>query len=176
MEEWKQIEVNGKQTNYEVSTKGRVRNVKTGRIMKLHINHRGYLKLNLYVNKKRMNFTVHRLVALAFIPNNDTEKTEVNHIDENKTNNCVENLEWVTPKENMNHGTVQERKGKSLSKTMKGTPSHLKIKIRCVELDRIFESLTEASQELGLHESNLSYCLSGKYKTCGGFHWEYVEE
>ena len=174
MEQWKQIE--GYEV-YAVSTDGRVKNVKTGRIMKQHKNHKGYWILGLTKNGKQKSFRVNRLVALAFIPNdNPQEKTEVNHIDENKDNNCVDNLEWVSPKENMNHGTVQERKGKKLSETMKGTPSHLRIKIKCVELDRIFESLTEASQELGLHVSNLSYCLSGKYKTCGGFHWEFVEE
>ena len=94
--------------NYEVSTEGQVRNITTGHILKPRDNGRGYLEVGLHTNKKRTHKYIHRLVAEAFIPN-PNNKPEVNHIDEDKTNNSVNNLEWLTHKENNNYGTKNER-------------------------------------------------------------------
>ena len=74
----------------------------------------GYLVVKLCKNNIRSNKKIHRLVAQAFIPNPEN-KPQVNHIDEDKTNNMVSNLEWMTAKENTNHGTRNERSGKSQS-------------------------------------------------------------
>ena len=92
---------------YEVSNLGQVRSLnykrtKGTKILKLVIDKDGYLRVNLYKNGKQYNKKVHRLVTAAFIPNPEG-KTEVNHIDGNKTNNRVENLEWVTHSENIQH-------------------------------------------------------------------------
>lgn len=104
MEIWKTIE--GFE-NYSVSTYGRVRKTKTKKIMHQQINN-GYLYIRLNKDNKRVPLRVHRLVAQAFIPNPDNCPC-VNHKDENKTNNCVENLEWCTHKYNLNYGTIRER-------------------------------------------------------------------
>lgn len=105
IEKWKPV--NGYEGLYEVSNFGRVRN-SAHKIRKTQINNRGYYNVRLCKNGKYKTCLVHRLVAIAFIPNDDTS-LEVNHKDENKQNNMIDNLEWVTRKENMNYGTVQER-------------------------------------------------------------------
>lgn len=84
--------------NYEVSDTGLIRNAKTGRLLKQHIGNDGYLRTQVD-GKTRL---VHRLIACAFVPANPG-KDFVNHIDGNKQNNCVSNLEWVTQSENMKH-------------------------------------------------------------------------
>lgn len=103
---WDTLVIGGIPTKYEVSTKGEVRNTKTGRILKQTLSKFGYLTLQLsdkHFNAKnhRKKFFVHRLVAFVFIHNPDPEhKIQVNHIDHNRTNNFVNNLEWVSPLEN----------------------------------------------------------------------------
>lgn len=101
---------------YEVSTEGQVRNIKTGHILKPYLNRckdssKSYYKVKLsiepYVYKQ---VYVHRLVAMTFIPNDDESKDCVNHKDQNKLNNNVDNLEWVTRSENASYGTVTERR------------------------------------------------------------------
>lgn len=119
---WKDIpEYEGQ---YQVSNFGRVKSLERkgtyNRIMKPHKCKNGYLYVCLSKDNKYKTFLLHRLVALAFIPNNNpTKKTQINHKDENKENNKVENLEWVTPKENTNYGTRNERASKNISKAMK---------------------------------------------------------
>lgn len=98
--EWKLIE--GFDGIYSVSNYGEVKNNRTGKLMKPRKNEKGYLRIGLTTNGKQKCMRVHRLVAQAFIPNPEN-KPEVNHIDFNKENNCVNNLEWVTCKENSDH-------------------------------------------------------------------------
>ena len=174
MEEiWKPVTVDGEiYENYEVSNMGRVRSLNYRhtdkvQVLKPCVSTRGYLLVCLSKNGKRKMCLVHRLVAFAFIEieieNDDTEnKTEVNHIDENKTNNRVENLEWCNREQNNNHGTRTERTSK---------------KVRCVETGEVFESIHEVERKLGLSKGNICECCNGKgnRKTCGGFHWEYVD-
>lgn len=85
--------------NYEVSNFGNVRIIKTGKILKPWLNKTSYLMVRLSKNNQPVNKTIHRLVALAFLPNPDN-KPEVDHIDRNRTNNVVDNLRWVTISEN----------------------------------------------------------------------------
>jgi|SRR5690606_9800838 len=102
MEIWKSLNgvvENG--DNYEVSNFGEIRNLK-GKIIKPEILKKGYLRVGLCLNSKNKKYLVHRLVALAFIPNPES-KPEVNHKDGNKQNCKVNNLEWSTSKENINH-------------------------------------------------------------------------
>ena len=87
---------------YMVDTSGIIYS-KTGNPLKYSINHNGYCIVNLLTNGKRKGFAIHTLVANQFIPKIDNERWQVNHKDGNKQNNSVENLEWVTPKENLQH-------------------------------------------------------------------------
>jgi len=111
MENWKKI---SGYENYSVSDFGRVRNDKTGRIMKTLPNAQGYPRVSLYDGIKNISKTVHRLVAVSFIPNLEN-KPQINHIDGDKINNNVTNLEWVIPSENIKHSFLN-----GLSKGPKG--------------------------------------------------------
>lgn len=97
---------------YQVSNKGRVRALNYRRTGKIKVisqgTNRGYYRVQLHKNGERNDFQVQRLVATAFIPNPEN-KPEVNHINENKLDNRVENLEWTTHEENVNHGTRNNR-------------------------------------------------------------------
>ena len=99
MEKWKKVEHLDK---YLISNKGRLKNEKTGRILKTKVNKRGYLCNTISVNGKIMVVKIHRLMAISFIPNPENKIT-VNHIDGNKTNNNINNLEWATYSENNLH-------------------------------------------------------------------------
>lgn len=102
-ENWKPIE--GYEGVYEVSDHGRVRNIKRGgRFMTASKVSHGYLAFNLSKNGKTHSILAHRLVATTFIPNPEN-KSQVNHKDMDKSHNTVENLEWVTPQENLDHAT-----------------------------------------------------------------------
>ena len=109
-EQWKNIEG----YNYQVSSKGRIRNKATKAIKKSFINDRGYVIVSLYKDESLKTFRVHRLVAQAFIPN-PNNLSEVNHLDENKQNNSIFNLKWCTRQENLEYGT----RGLRQSQTMK---------------------------------------------------------
>lgn len=87
---------------YLVSDDGRVFNATTGQELKQSLSTKGYKKVNLWVNNRNVSRPIHRLVAIAYIPNFD-KKLTVNHIDGNKLNNNLANLEWNTVKENNNH-------------------------------------------------------------------------
>ena len=116
---WRPIK--GYENLYEISSRGRIKSVdryvkgrygnlrfQKGGIRKTTCNSRGYPAIALCKDGKYKMFNIHRLVAKAFIPNPDN-LPEINHKDENKENNCVDNLEWCTRKYNMNYGTTQYR-------------------------------------------------------------------
>lgn len=172
-EQWKRIVVDDIVYNHEISSHGRVRNATTKRILKPCSNGKGYLHICLY-NKGKHTFYIHRLVADAFLSPIEG-KNEINHIDENKYNNHVENLEWCDRKYNVNYGQ-RTKKQKETMKTIKTvkTVGKPKKQIRCIETGIVFESVNEASRQLNVKSSNLFACLNGRQKTCGGYHWEYV--
>lgn len=159
MEVWKKIK--GYET-YEVSTTGRIRNIASGEVLKTPLNTWGYPSVTLCGMWGRKNKTVHRIVAEAFIPN-PNNLPEVNHKDEDKTNNNVENLEWMTKKENINHGTRTERANKKKHKRIcQYTDGG--------ELVKVFESMKEAEKE-GFNHSAISACCHGKRRTHLGYKW-----
>jgi len=185
---WKDVE--GYEGYYQVSNYGLVRSKDRisfsghklkGRVLKQTVN-KGYHQIGLYKDDERFCETVSRLVAKAFIPNPEN-KPEVNHIDENKSNNHVDNLEWVTAKENANHGTRPDRlrkigiKNKSHKHFFKNGSSKAPVRQEDVETGKVmneFPSVTEAIKSLGNKKtsSNISACLSGRRKTAYGFKWE----
>ena len=107
-EVWKKVPVEGFE-RYSISSIGQVRNDKTGRILKQNIREEGYCYIQLSGENKK-HFRVHRLVALAFIPN-PNEYPYVNHIDGDKENNCIENLEWCTQLHNTQSLNTKKRFG-----------------------------------------------------------------
>ena len=203
-EEWRDIkftDTDGKEYDYsslyQVSNYGRVRNSRTGRVLKLQRNKNGYIQMMLKKDANKKMFYVHRLVATMFISNDDpVNKTQVNHVDENKENNCINNLEWVTPKQNQNHGTAIERRSKKMrgkswnlkrprteeykqkmSEIKKGKNAGTKNpsakKVICLETKQVFGCIKDAQE---WSRGDVSKCCRGKQKTAGGYHWQYYED
>lgn len=159
---------------YEVSNWGRVKSMNynhTGkeRIMKLVPNKAGYLYVVLYKNGKVKTFRVHRLVAEAFLPNPDN-LPEVNHKDENKLNNNVNNLEWCSAKYNSNFGTRNKR---IIAKNTNGKRSK---KVYQYTLDgqfvREWKSTAECGRN-GFNQGAVAACCRGELKTHKGFIFKY---
>ena len=156
---WKPI--NGYEGLDEISNTGRVNSLISGRILKTCPNNKGYLYVRLTKDGQHKAFSVHRLVANAFIPN--TERMEqVNHIDGNKQNNYSENLEWCNDLQNRTHAY---KNGLRKMKTIIG--------IEMISTDgnyiKEFPSISEASRETGINIGNISRCCSGGCKTADGY-------
>lgn len=167
---------------YEVSNLGRVRSVertvkgvdgKVSRrisvVLSCYKNDRGYCLVGLCRNNRSKCFRLHRLVAMAFIPNPDN-LPEVNHKDENKLNNRVDNLEWCTRGYNVRYGTAKYRIGKASW-------------VPVVSIDKngnetLYESMTAAAKITGIRDSSIGQCCSnyGNHKTAGGLRWRYAEK
>ena len=167
---WKDIQ--GYEGLYQVSNLGNVKNkiqpyLKQEKIYKKFSNSNGYLFVGLRKDKKRKFKYIHRLVAEAFIPN-PNNLPQINHKDENKQNNCVNNLEWCTNKYNQNYGTKNQRIPEK-NKLSHGIP------VYCVELDRVFRSAKEAAEFVGRSGTNITVVCRGKERTCAGYHWRYAE-
>lgn len=148
---------------YEVSNWGRVRNILTHRMLKFEIN-AGYYRLVLVKNKIKTHKLVHRLVAQAFIPN-PLNLPQVNHIDENKLNNCVENLEWCTAKYNNVYRGRIERMVKTKSKT-----------VYMLTLNGGLCGMWPSTQECtrnGFSGGDIIECCNGKRNQHKGFKWSY---
>ena len=176
-------DISGYEGLYQVSNLGNVRSVgmyvgrgkgtyfQEGRIMKPVKDRGGYLYVNLYKNSKRKVHKVHRLVATAFIENPDN-LPEVNHIDENKQNNKVENLEWCDHKQNCNHGTRIER----VAETRRKRPLQLTLDYTLV---KEWSSTAECGRN-GFDHSTVSKCCNNKYGKQGnvykGYRWVYAED
>ena len=179
-EYWKPIK--GYEDLYMVSNWGRVKSfdrwVKSkngsiricrGRILKPYTNKDGYLYVVLSKNNKQKTFKVHRLVAEAFLPN-PYNLLQVNHRDENKLNNNVDNLEWCTNEYNINYGTRTERMSKS---KINGKRSKIVIQYN---LDGTFVREWPSAMECdrnGYDQGNVSACCRGKLKTYKGYIWKY---
>lgn len=99
----KELKINGVNKKYTIDTYGNIYDVELGRYKKQILHRKGYLKVSFYVNGKDKKFFVHRLVLMTFHPVEGMEKLQVNHIDGNKQNNYIDNLEWCTNSENQKH-------------------------------------------------------------------------
>lgn len=185
---WK--DVKGYEGLYQVSNTGRVRSLNyrnTGKVqvLKSQGQTQAYLLVRLCKEGASKLYLIHRLVAEAFIPNPNNYK-EINHVDENKQNNIVSNLEWCTREYNQNYGTINKRrsekhKGKILSeehkakisKAKKGNHNSAK-KVICIELKRIFDSVSEAAEYLDYNVNTFYHAInnSGRVK---GYTFKYIE-
>lgn len=158
MEIWK--DVVGAEEYYQISSIGRIRNKLTNQILKPSKSG-GYYHIELCYNIKR-NALIHRLVAEAFIPN-PFNLPCVNHIDENKLNNCIDNLEWCSYKYNTTYGKAAlGRNSKVIQFDLQGNAM------------KIWDSMKEASEALGLCYQSISACCRNESKSCGGYAWTYA--
>ena len=177
-EQWRTAIVNGEPwENYQVSNFGRILSLNynhTGKpeLMTPRKRKNGYFQVNLRKNGEYKTCSLHRLVAQTFIPN-PNNLPQVNHIDQDKTNNRVENLEWKSPKDNCNHGTRNERIAKA------NTNGKLSKKVLQFTLNgkliREWPSIMECERN-GFDSGNVCKCCRGKLKSHKGFRFMYAED
>ena len=161
---------------YQASNLGRIRNIK-GRIMKQNEDKDGYMIITLHKDGKAKTHRVHRLVLEAFKANTEG-KPEVNHRNEVKSDNRLNNLEWVTSKQNANHATRNAR----ITATNKANGIYKKlaeknsIPVYCITNNKVYESAREAARILNLDNASIMRCCQGKYKQTKGYKFEYYNE
>ncbi|MBR6503165.1 MAG: HNH endonuclease [Clostridia bacterium] len=166
VEIWRDIP--GYNGRYQVSNCGNVRTNDynhTGitKLLSMHDNGRGYLIVSLTKNNKGKKFKVHRLVAECFIDNPDNLPV-VNHKDENKQNNHVNNLEWCTNDYNTHYGTAIKRRGKPVKQMLNGL------------IINQFDSASDAQRKTGINRKHIVECCKQKphCHTAGGYKWQYA--
>ena len=154
LEKWK--EVDGFKGQYAVSTKGNLKNLKTNRVFAERYDGAGYRSVKL----KGKNYNIHRLMALAFLPN-PHNLPHVHHRDENKKNNDISNLEWVSIEDNIRHSIHNQS-----------------CKVRQLDKDgnliRVWDSIHQINRELGYHRQAITKVCKGRQQYSYGFRWEYV--
>ena len=152
---------------YEVNQFGEIRHKKRKQILKPRPNRSGYEYVNFRINGESKNFAIHRIVANAFIPN-PNGYTEVNHKDYNKSNNCVDNLEWVTSSGNKSHAYKKIEnhiiRGKEVEQYTKAG-----------EYVKTYDTVSDAAKAMGCCVAAISNCCLGRTKTSMGFQWRFSE-
>ena len=187
-EVWK--DVVGYEGMYQVSNIGRVKGLSRidglgretkSKILKGFISADGYAMVSLCKNGKKKHFQVHRLVAIAFIPNTEN-KPEIDHINTIPLDNRICNLRWVTRSENQNNPLTLKHK----SEAVKGRPLPMEkiMKMRretkdnkpvmCIETGVIYNSMREAERQTGINNASISSVCKGKCKKAGGYRWKLV--
>lgn len=159
---------------YSVSNEGHVRNDRTGHIKAYSVTNCGYAQVALFDNGKCKRFSVHRLVAEAFVPNafNDAQ---VNHIDGNKLNNVANNLEWVSNSQNQKH-KYDVLGYKKTTWNVEPAVAATRKKVVCIQTGKEYKSLAEAASEFGGRASALCSHLKGKTSSFSGCQWRYANE
>lgn len=168
---------------YQVSNFGHVRRIAnysnqcaewshTPTILKARKHSNGYLRVMLSINNKHYDRYIHRLVAKAFLTN-ENEYKEINHKDGNKTNNYVSNLEWCDRSYNNKHAySIGLRTVKGCCGKHKKTVAQIDIKTKMII--NIFDSIDYASQTMNCSHASITNCCVGRYKTSHGFKWTYA--
>lgn len=139
--------IKGYEEYYGITSCGKVWSFISNKFLTLSPINNGYLRAKLLGK----DYLVHRLVAEAYLPNPDN-LSDVDHLDGNRTNNCINNLEWVSHETNIRR-------------------AH-NVKVRNVETGEEFDNFIAAAASVNRHKSGISACIRGKQKTCGGYHWE----
>lgn len=178
MEEWKDIQ--GYEGIYMISNLGNVKGFKYKTGFKEHLlkpmhDKNGYCKVSLYKNRKMRMVSIHRLVAEAFIPNLEN-KPQVNHIDGDKDNNSVYNLEWCTNKENIEHAI---KTGLTLNR---GKYNYKAKMVVCITTNKVYECIKDAELDTGVPNQNIVKVCQGKRNYAGRDNfgnkliWRYKED
>ena len=156
------LPVKGFESSYDVSNYGRVaRNVNGRRYIINPRDVRGYKRVSFTGNGKVVYDQVHRVVLSAFCPIENSDEMQVNHKNEIKSDNRLENLEWCTAKYNANYGSHKD----SISK-----------KVICITTGVIYMSIREASNAIGISESCISKCCHGKAMSAGGYEFKFYSK
>lgn len=162
---WKDIYINNKKTNYSVNDKGIIKNNNTGRIIK-GTKQYGYLRVSLFINKKYIGESIHRLVAKAFLPNPNNYPI-INHKNGIRDDNRVENLEWCS----YSYNTKEAYRLKKYVPTKPVNQYNLK-----GELMWTYSSITEAANETGTIADKITEVCQRKRKTTNQYQWRYVDD
>ena len=150
---------------YAVTSCGKIWSYRSKIFLKPQVNKDGYLRVGLWKNGEVKKYLIHRLVAEAYIPNPEG-LPQVNHKDENKENNCLQNLEWCDPKYNINYGTRNDKVASSIKKP-----------ILQYDLDGNFIKEWPSTTDVGKEFiKGINHCLRGRNKTAYGYIWKYKEE
>lgn len=164
--------------NYRVSNTGRVYSLSKNKVMKPCIINSGYQVISLVDRGVRKHMLVHRLVALNFI-DNPLNKPQVNHIDGDKLNNHVDNLEWTTVSENINHNKVLGRLDthtarEALNKVQ--TKAVNQLDIETGKVIATYNTIREACKKTGSQDGKITMVCQGKRNSHNGYRWEYVNK
>ena len=145
---------------YAITPEGEVWSYRNERFLTPYTDKDGYLIITLYKNGQKKMHKIHRLVAMAYLPNTEN-LPQINHRDENKANNCLQNLEWCDCKYNINYGTRNDKiKKPILQYSLNG------------EFIREWPSATDVGKEV---RGAIYDCIRGKQKTAINFIWKYKE-
>lgn len=171
MEIWKDIE--GYENLYKISSLGNVKSLgndktRKEKILKPAKDKKGYLVVGLHKQRKEKKYFVHRLVGQHFIEN-PNNYPQINHKNQTKTDNRVENLEFCDALYNCNFGTRNRRSAASRINHPKRSKQVL-----CLETNKIYPSAKEVQRQLGFSQGNISMCCNGKRKQAYGYTWKYV--
>jgi hypothetical protein len=161
-EEWREIIIDNIYSGYFISSLGRIKNKKNIIMENYKIHHSGYIYTRINYNK----YAIHRLVAMMFIPNLEN-KPFVNHIDGNKTNNNLDNLNWVTCEENNIHNH-------NMGFVKYYTKKIIQYDLEMNEVNK-YNSIKEASNALNISNTNILGALKKRQKTAAGFIWKYLD-
>lgn len=186
--EW--VPIKGYEQVYEINRTGQVRRVETGKILKPGIGKVGYFVVSLWKNNKGKTFTLHRLLGDHFIPNPHHYET-INHIDGNKLNNNLSNLEWCSYKMNNQHAwdtglrkisTKMMAHAKTVSEFARRKNPYGMNRHPVIQCDQYGNEIKEfpnvelAAKELGMNRRTIDRFVKGRTKTCKGFIFKYKEE
>lgn len=148
-------DIPGYEKLYAAAEDGRIFSYKSNKFLKPFDNGNGYLCVILCKDGKRKHYKIHRLIAETYLSNPDN-LPQVNHIDEDKTNNALSNLEFCTAAYNINYSQAK--------------------KVICSETGEIFNSIKDAAKVVDISPNCISSACKGKQKTAAGYHWRYYEE
>lgn len=164
---WQKYFIDNQETDYSVSTEGEVRKDKTNYILTQSVQ-QDYKFVTLLINGHQKRMRVHRMVAETFIPN-PLQKPYVNHINGNRGDNNVENLEWVTPAENSQHAVAQGLWNKGKSRPV------VQYNLDGIEM-ATYPSAAEAARQTGCSQSKITMCCRRQRETTNDYQWRYFDD